>query len=66
MANVLWKPLKTLGKSLDFFNQVKQEFFKITWTDKKQALYITGVVFFMVFIIAVNQEVSQSTREADN
>jgi len=42
-----------LGKSLDFFNQVKQEFFKITWTDKKQALYITGVVFFMVFITSL-------------
>ena len=42
-----------LSKSLDFFNQVKQEFFKITWTNKKQALYITGVVFFMVFITSL-------------
>jgi preprotein translocase subunit SecE len=42
-----------LLKWISFFNQVKQEFFKIIWTPKKQALYITGMVFVMVFITAL-------------
>ncbi|MDR0484262.1 MAG: preprotein translocase subunit SecE [Alphaproteobacteria bacterium] len=38
--------------SLNFFNQVKQEFNKITWTPKKQAMQVSGIVFVMVFITA--------------
>lgn len=41
-----------LKKSLNFFNQVKQEFNKITWTPRKQAISISGIVFVMVFITA--------------
>jgi preprotein translocase subunit SecE len=41
-----------LRKSLTFFNQVKLEFNKITWTPRKQAMSISGIVFVMVFITA--------------
>jgi preprotein translocase subunit SecE len=44
---------KMFKNMLQFFYQVKQEFNKITWTTKKQALSITGVVFVMVFITAL-------------
>ena len=40
-------------KSIKFLIQVKQEFKKITWTTKKQALSITGIVFLMVFITSL-------------
>ena len=38
--------------TFNFFNQVKQEFNKITWTPKKQAMSVSGIVFVMVFITA--------------
>ncbi|MFL1780783.1 Preprotein translocase subunit SecE [Candidatus Hepatincolaceae symbiont of Richtersius coronifer] len=41
-----------LKAPVKFFVQVKQEFKKITWTSKKQALSITGIVFVMIFITA--------------
>jgi len=41
-----------LKTSVKFFNQVVQEFKRITWTTKKQALSITGIVFVMVTITA--------------
>ncbi len=42
-----------LTNILQFYYQVKQEFNKITWTTKKQALSITVIVFIMVFITAL-------------
>lgn len=39
--------------SIKFLNQVKQEFKKISWTDKKQANSITLIVFLMIFITAL-------------
>lgn len=42
--------LKTLPK---FFEQVRQEFNKITWTSKKQALSITAIVFVMVALTSL-------------
>ncbi len=41
-----------LKDSLRFINQVKQEFNKITWTSRKQALSVSAMVFVMVFITA--------------
>ncbi|MCL2567796.1 MAG: preprotein translocase subunit SecE [Alphaproteobacteria bacterium] len=38
--------------ALNFFNQVKQEFYKITWSPKKQAIQVSGIVFVMVFLTA--------------
>lgn len=38
---------------IKFFSLVKQEFFKITWSDRKQAVSITLMVFVMVFITAM-------------
>ena len=42
-----------LKNSVKFVNQVKQEFKSISWSDKKQAMSISGVVFVMVFITAL-------------
>jgi preprotein translocase subunit SecE len=42
-----------LKLSIKFLNQVKQEFKKISWTDKKQANSITLIVFLMIFITAL-------------
>ena len=39
--------------SLKFLNQVKQEFSKISWTNKKQATNITLMVFVMIIITAL-------------
>jgi preprotein translocase subunit SecE len=44
--------IKMMKNSLKFLGQVKQEFHKITWAPKKQALSISATVFVMVFITA--------------
>jgi len=39
--------------SLKFLNQVRQEFSKISWTNRKQATNITLMVFVMIIITAL-------------
>ena len=42
-----------ISRVFSFVNQVKQEFFRITWSGRKQAMSITLMVFVMVFITAL-------------
>ena len=42
-----------IKKAIDFLNDVKVEIKKVAWPSKKEAMGGTGVVLFMVFLMAV-------------
>ena len=37
----------------EFFRQVRQEATKVTWPTRKETMVTTGMVFLMVFLMAV-------------
>lgn len=36
-----------------YFSQIKQEFFRISWPDRRKTLSATAMVFVMIFIMAL-------------
>jgi preprotein translocase subunit SecE len=42
-----------LAKTTQFFREVRQEVSKVTWPTRKETMVSTGMVFVMVFVMAL-------------